>query len=335
MKYSKLLFFNILAVMFVAALLVEPALAQRHPFAVGGSEAAGAPSGLAGLLLTWQAKFHAALQAAARGLKDDPAAIATLLGSSFAYGVFHAAGPGHGKAVLTSYMVANETALRRGLALAGFAALLQGIVAICLVGVAAQLFRATAGQMNDAARLIELASYAAITALGARLALIKGRALRAALRTPTPAGRFACESIDDPADGHGHVHGPDCGHFHAPEPASLIASTFSWRDALATVVAAGLRPCSGAILVLVFTLSQNMFAAGVAAVLAMSAGTALSTGALASLAVHAKSAAMRWSGPESRRAQLIGRGAEFAAALLVLLLGGVLLAGYGLSRGGA
>lgn len=317
--------------MLLAALLVEPAFAQRHPFAVGGAEAAGATSGLAGLLLSWQAKFHAALQAAARGLKDDPAALATLLGSSFAYGVFHAAGPGHGKAVLTSYMVANETALRRGLALAGFAALLQGMVAICLVGVAALIFQATAGQLNDAAQSIELASYAAIAALGARLALIKGRALRAALQKPTPPGRFACESIDDPA----HVHGPACGHFHAPEPATLIAPAFRWRDALATVVAAGLRPCSGAILVLVFTMSQKMFAAGVAAVLAMSAGTALTTGALASLAVYAKSAAMRWSGPESRRAQLIGRGAEFAAALLVFLLGGVLLAGYGLSRGGA
>jgi ABC-type nickel/cobalt efflux system permease component RcnA len=85
-------------------------------------------------------------------------------------------------------------------------------------------------------------------------------------------------------------------------------------------------------LVLVFTLSQNMFAAGIGAVLAMSAGTALTTSALASLAVYAKGTAMRWSGSESRRALLIGRGVEFVAALLVMLLGGALLAGYGLSR---
>ncbi len=300
---------------------------------MGGSEAAGVTGGVAGLILSWQSKFHAALQAAARSLKDDPAALATLLFSSFAYGVFHAAGPGHGKAVLTSYMVASETALRRGLALAGLAALLQGMVAICLVGVAALLFRATAGQMNDAARWIELASYAAIAALGARLTISKGRAFLAALQAPvsTSSSRFACEAIDDPS----HVHGPDCGHFLPPDPATLGAPAFRWRDALATVVAAGLRPCSGAILVLVFTLSQNMFAAGVAAVFAMSAGTALTTGALASLAVYAKSAAMRWSGPESRRALLIARSAEFVAALLVMLLGGALLAGYGLSRGGA
>lgn len=333
MNRHNVLILNALILGLLLAQLVEPAFAQRHPFSVGGSEAAGTTGGVAGLILSWQAKFHVALQAAARSLKHDPSALTTLLLSSFAYGVFHAAGPGHGKAVLTSYMVASETALRRGLALAGLAALLQGMVAICLVGTAALVFRATAGQMNDAARLIELVSFAAIAALGARLAIAKGRAFFAALRTPalTPASRFACEAIDDPS----HVHGPDCGHFLPPDPTTLTAPAFRWRDALATVVAAGLRPCSGAILVLVFTLSQNMFAAGVAAVLAMSAGTALTTGALASIAVYAKGVAMRWSGPESRRALLIGRGAEFAAALLVLLLGGALLAGYGLSRGGA
>jgi len=234
-----------------AAALIEPALAQqRHPFSVGGAEAAGAAGGLAGLILSWQAKFHTALQAAARGLKDDPAAFTLLLSSSLAYGVFHAAGPGHGKAVLTSYMIASETALRRGLLLAGLAALLQGLVAIVLVGAAAILFKATAGQMNDAARLIELASYAAITALGARLAFTKGRAFYAALQAPTApaASRFACEAIDDPA----HVHGPDCGHAHAPDPTTLTGPSFRWRDAVATVIAAGLRPCWGAFLVLFF-----------------------------------------------------------------------------------
>ena len=325
------LFFSALAGLVFALALVEPSLAQpRHPFSVGGADAATATGGLAGLILSWQSKFHAALQTASRGLKDDPTAFMILLSSSFAYGVFHAAGPGHGKAVLTSYMIASETALRRGLVLAVLAALLQGAVAIVFVGVAALVFRATAGEMNDAARLIELASYVAIAALGARLTYTKGRAFMNALQTSaaTPVTRFSCEAIDDPA----HVHGPDCGHSHAPDPAALTGAGFRWRDAIATVIAAGLRPCSGAILVLVFTLSQNMFAAGIGAVLAMSAGTALTTSALASLAVYAKGAAMRWSGSESRRALLIGRGVEFVAALLVMLLGGALLAGYGLSR---
>lgn len=318
----------------ILALALEPALAQRHPFAVGGQEAAGAASGIAGLILAWQSKFHAELQAGARALKTDPAAFHVLVAASFSYGAFHAAGPGHGKAVLTSYMVANEIQLRRGLLLAALAALLQGIVAIALVGVAALFFNATAKEMSDAAQAIEMASYAAIAALGARLAFVRGRALLAALQAPAPglaaagADRFVCEAIENA----GHVHGQDCGHSHSIDPTALAGPTLRWGDALATVVAAGVRPCSGAILVLVFTLSQGMFAAGVGAVLAMSAGTAVTTGALAAVAVYAKDVALKVSGRGAARTAVLARAAEFLAALLVLMLGLALLAGGGVSR---
>ncbi|CAJ0891141.1 hypothetical protein AMST5_04109 [freshwater sediment metagenome] len=313
--------------------MLHPALAQRHPFAVGGQEAAGAATGLAGLILSWQNKFHVELQTAAHALKTSPHAFFALAGASFAYGVFHAAGPGHGKAVLASYMVANEVQLKRGLLLAALAALLQGLVAIALVAVAALVFSATAGQMTGAAQAIEVASYIAIALLGARLVWTKGRSLAAALRARAAgaSGRFVCEAIDDPT----HVHGPSCGHAHAPDPATLAGPGFQWRDALATVVAAGLRPCSGAILVLVFTLSQNMLAAGAGAVMAMSAGTAITTGAIAAVAVLAKDLALRLSGPGGRGPALFARGAEFLAALLVLGLGLALLLGFGLSLGAA
>jgi nickel/cobalt exporter len=315
----------------LALVIVEPALAQRHPFAVGGQEAAGAAGGLAGLILAWQNKFHTELQAAARALGADPKAFYVLATASFAYGAFHAAGPGHGKAVLTSYMLANEVQLKRGLLLAALAALLQGLVAIAIVASAALLFNATAGQMASAAHATEIASYLAIAALGARLVWVKGRGLYAALKEPSvegaPGGRFICEEINDPA----HIHGPDCGHAHAPDPSTLSGPKFRWGDALATVVAAGLRPCSGAILVLVFTLSQGMFAAGAGAVLAMSAGTALTTGALAAIAVYAKGVALRISGAGARRGAILARAAELAAAILVLCLGLALLAGLGLS----
>lgn len=308
--------------------LLEPALAQaRHPFAVGGQEGASAATGLGGVILAWQNKFHAALQTAARGLKDDPRAFLALGAASFAYGVFHAAGPGHGKAVLASYMLANETALRRGLLLAGLAALLQGLVAIAIVGVLAIIFNATAARMTDAARLVELASYAAIAVLGARLLWVKGRAFLEAWKTPVviaSPGGFICEAIDP-----NHVHDATCNHFQAPDPATLSGPTFRWGSAIATVVAAGFRPCSGAILVLVFTLSQGAFAAGVAAVLLMSLGAAITTGALAVAAVYAKGAAMRLGRADSRRAALIGRAIEALAAAVVLALGVFLLVNTG------
>jgi ABC-type nickel/cobalt efflux system permease component RcnA len=304
----------------------------RNPFAIAGGEAAGAATGLAGTILAWQNKFHIELQTAAKALKTSGSAFWTLAGASFAYGVFHAAGPGHGKAVLASYMIASETALRRGMVLAALAALLQGCVAIALVGAAAALLGATATQMRSAANTIELASYGAIALLGAGLVWKKGWAFFAALRAPpeivASRGGFYCEAVDDPS----HVHSASCGHLHAVDPTTLERD-FSWSGALGAVIAAGLRPCSGAILILVFTLAQGMFWAGSIAVLLMSAGTAITTGLLAACAVFARQTARRWSGPARRWTSLAGLGAELLAAALVMGLGLALLVGARIHAG--
>lgn len=346
-------------------LLRDPALAQAHnPFGVGISEGGGSASGLTGWLLAEQATFERQLSTAVRAARSGGVALAWLIGLSFTYGVFHAAGPGHGKAVMASYLFANERALKRGMILSLLAACLQGLVAIVLVGILAMLLHATAQRMKDAASLVESLSYAGIAVLGAWLVWQKGRRFVVALLAPPPASftlPFApalasaattpslapaspsphlayalaadCGCAPVPgfmADG---VHGPDCGHWHAPDPATL-GEGFSWREAILTVIAAGSRPCSGAILVLVFALAQGLFAMGIAAVVAMSLGTAVTTGALAALAVLAKGLTMRMTRPGSRRGTLVVRGLETAAAAVVLAAGLSLFFGF-VSLGGA
>jgi len=189
------------------------------------------------------------------------------------------------------------------------------------------------------------ASYLGVAAIGAWLVWRKGLALaragrgywtrRAALAqgalyagapwrpAPALAGFGGFRAGEDSTD-------ETCGHAHAPDPRSL-GEGFSWRTALATVAAAGARPCSGALLILVFSLAQGLFAAGIAAVLAMSLGTALTTGALACLAVFAKGLAVRFAAGEDSRAALVARLFEFAAALAVLTFG---LALFFAARGG-
>lgn len=326
----------------------------RNPFNVGISEGGGRASGIMGWIMAQQVAFERLLSGAVRAIKTDSSALWTLLGISFAYGVFHAAGPGHGKAVVASYMLANERALRRGIAISFFAAVLQGLVAIAIVGILALILNATSQQMRQTANLVELASYAGIALLGAWLVWRKGAALFAALgakRVAEPASaqdvhihdhnhhdhahHAAHDHAHDPVHGnapHGHpehVHDEHCGHFHAPDPKTL-GEGFSWGTALLTVVAAGSRPCSGAILVLVFALAQGIFAAGVAAAFAMSLGTALTTGALAALAVLAKTLAIRFTNPDSQRSVTIVRLFEFGAACLVLLIGVTLFFGASL-----
>jgi nickel/cobalt exporter len=312
---------------------VEAHAQARNPFNVGISEGGGQASGIAGWILAKQIAFERMMSASVRAVRTSATALWTLVGISFAYGVFHAAGPGHGKAVVASYMLANERALRRGLAISFLAALLQGLVAIAIVGGLAWLLHATAQHMKESAQLVEIASFAGIAVLGAWLTWRKGRTFVEVWRTPPklraqkpmPASRFACEAC---ADDEVHEHGPDCGHFHMPDPRQLTDRTFSWRDAALTVLAAGVRPCSGAILILVFSLAQGLFYAGVLATFAMALGTAITTGALAALAVLAKEIALRLTREESPRRILALRGLELLAAVAVLTFGVLLLLGY-------
>jgi nickel/cobalt transporter (NicO) family protein len=324
------------------------ALAQlsQRPFAVAGGEGGGgAEGGLTGWLMAEQSWLTHLIAAKVHALHGQSSAAWGLIGLGLAYGVVHAAGPGHGKAVLASYMLANETSLKRGAVMALMAAMLQALIAIALVGAAGFLFSATASEMNHAADWIALASYCSVAAIGAWLVWRKGGALIAALNRHVDRRRglasapaylgaawgkpaFSLSAAAYRAGSPGEAGGPGeaCGHLHAPDAAQLNGP-FSWRDAAGTVIAAGARPCSGAILVLVFAMSQGLFAAGVAAAFAMALGTAVTTAALAWIAVFAKSTAMKLAEGENSRLALVAKGFEFAAALAVLVFGVALLVG--------
>jgi len=156
---------------------IEAALAQAGPFGVPRGPATPPPAdGILGWVFAQQAAFYREMSQVIRAAKSDGSAVWTLLGLSFLYGIFHAAGPGHGKAVISSYLVANEETWRRGVVLSFASALLQAFVAVAIVGVAAALLNATARQMCDAERVIEMASYALIALLGARLVWVKAEA---------------------------------------------------------------------------------------------------------------------------------------------------------------
>src|SRR5207253_5673793 len=131
-----------------------------------------------------------------------------------------------------------------------------------------------------------------------------------------------------PAHGEpGHVHDEHCGHSHGPTPDQL-AGPGGWKRGLTAIVAVGLRPCSGAILVLVFALAQGIFWAGVAATLVMGLGTAITVAAIATITVSATAFAARLAATRTGYGSLALRGIEVAAAAVVLCFGLALLAGY-------
>jgi nickel/cobalt exporter len=324
-----------------AVVVLAPDALAQNPFGVPRPATPPPAEGFGGWLIAKQAEFYRMLSGTIRAAKTDGSAVWLLMAISFAYGVFHAAGPGHGKAVISSYLVANEETWKRGITLSFASALLQALVAVALVGIAAALLGATAGTMNRAVWWIEIVSYALIAAMGARLLWVKGRAfLRewAAMRAPRSVGAAATaahghhhhhghDHHHDHAHHHAHEHDDHSGHSHGPTPDQL-AGPGGWTRGLTAIVAVGLRPCSGAILVLVFALAQGIFWAGVAATFVMGLGTAITVAVIATLTVTATAFAARLAATRTGYGSLALRGIEVAAAALVLCFGVALLAGY-------
>ena len=123
------------------------------------------------------------------------------------------------------------------------------------------------------------------------------------------------------------MHDDHCGHSHGPTPDEL-AGPGGWKRGLVAIFAVGLRPCSGAILVLVFALAQGIFWAGIAATFVMGLGTAITVAAIATLTVSATTLAARIAATRTGYGSLALRGVEVGAAAVVLLFGVALLAGY-------
>ena len=297
--------------------------AGKSPFGLGLSEGGQSSGGLAGLFIEIQTRFSQSMSAAVLIIKSDPMAIITVGGLGFAYGVFHAAGPGHGKAIISTYAFSNDVSLRRATGMALAAAVVQGVVAIALVVGLSIILRATASTVRDTASVIEILSFAGIALIGLALLWQKSGKLQQTLRLRTGDYHDHHHHHDHQDHHHDHRHhGHDtaCDHVHAP----LVQGNASWRIIIGTVLAAGIRPCSGSILVLVLALSQGLFGAGLLAVAAISLGTGLTTSAIAAFSLVMRSAARHFATKltaSSYWVNVVIAGLETLASAFILALG--------------
>jgi ABC-type nickel/cobalt efflux system permease component RcnA/ABC-type uncharacterized transport system substrate-binding protein len=243
----------------------------------------GQQTGFLGWVNQQQKAFYRAMTDAMAQMRADGSAFWILGGLSFLYGLFHAAGPGHGKVVITSYIVANENELRQGILLSFASAFMQALVAIGFVSLAAGLLRLTSFAMSDAAHWMAVGSYALVMLLGVwliwRKLFSKGHHHGHEHKHHGHDGHHHEHHHD-----HDHVHDEHCGCNHAPEPEQF--KNRNWREQIGLVVSVGLRPCSGALVVLAFAFSQNLVWAGIVSTLLMGLGTAIAISALASIAVY-------------------------------------------------
>ncbi len=275
-------------------------------------------------LARWAAEGQRAFQnAMAGGLRaikgGQPGALATLMGLCFAYGFFHAVGPGHGKILIGGYGLGRRVPVRRLAGLAVASSLAQAATAVGLVYAGVLVFDWSRERMTRIAdHALEPLSYAAIGAIGLYLLLRGGRRLARAIR-PAPGA----------AGAHGHHNGQrdhaceSCGHAHGPSP-EQAAEIRSWRDAALLIGGIAIRPCTGALFLLILTWRMDIVAAGIAGAFAMGLGTASVTVAVALASVSMREGALvALSGGRALRVGLPVL--EVAAGALVALVAGQLL----------
>ncbi|WP_439139660.1 nickel/cobalt transporter [Roseicyclus sp.] len=251
----------------------------------------GADRALTQWALSGQREAQDAMAGGLRALRaGEGAALAGFLLVCFSYGFFHAAGPGHGKLLIGGYGAARAVGVVRLSSVALVASLAQGLSAILLVGAGVWIWQLGRARMTDLAdRLLAPLSFGAIALIGLWLVWRGLRSLRLAARHDLHDHKHG----HDHGHGHGHGHGHDhdhahdhpadcahCGHAHLPDPAQIAAAT-GWRDMAVLIGAIAIRPCTGALFILILTAQMGIFAIGVAGTLAMALGTAAVTIAVA------------------------------------------------------
>jgi ABC-type nickel/cobalt efflux system permease component RcnA len=318
--------------------------------------AAPEPVGPLGRAWAWietqRAQLNRTMAAAVRSLKTEPlgAALLSLIGICFAYGVLHAAGPGHGKGVISAYALANNETLKRGVLLSFMAALFQAFTAISVFLVLSLMLGARKGDFDRTEAWLETLSWALVAGIGAwllytRVVPLLGLGHRAD-DAQAAHGRAHGHPPAEHARAHGHHHGPvhlhaldhhhhghahhhhhahdaacaDCGHMHMPTP-EQVQGQWSWRKAFGIAAAVGVRPCTGALILLAFCAANGLLWAGVLGTLAMSLGTAITISVLAVLAVGARDWARVLAGGDSPWGARVATAAGILGSALVLVMG--------------
>ncbi|WP_250658103.1 nickel/cobalt transporter [Alkalimarinus coralli] len=250
--------------------------------------------------IEYQKSLHGMLASHISAVSEDVIEYGgALVALSFCYGVFHAVGPGHGKAVIVTYLGTNKESFRKGILISFAAAILQSVIAITLVSGLARILQFKLAEVHNYGNGMALVSFILVIMLGVMLVV---GAIRRMLKLHRSSGQKTYHSHqqhahsqayehdhdhhhDHSAHSHTHEHSSGCGcsHTHVPEQNESTLQT------LAVILSMGFRPCSGAIVVLIYAHLVGVYSYGVIATLMMGIGTGLSVSLLAIATLYARS----------------------------------------------
>jgi len=310
--------------------------------------------------IQWQRDINAEMSDLLYYVQSNPVrGGAYLAGLSFLYGMLHSLGPGHGKVIVTTYLATHPTKVKASLMLTVISAFFQALVAIILVSVLLWGFDASMRVVNQQATFVISLSFALVVILGL---LICYKAIKRIYRVIRPAklkevtlkplvtpstntekpltmkpvtgsaSRFSINQNND------HVHSATCGcgHQHVAD-ADAINQASTWREYISIVASIGMRPCTGAIMVLLFANVVGLYWMGVISAIVMAVGTALSTSSIALMTLTGKHLVKRYltvaNKTESEGWKLASVFLQFFGGILLVLIGLLLMNGqdYGIS----
>ena len=238
-------------------------------------------------------------------IKDQESSGALFWGllTAFLYGLLHTLGPGHGKAVVVSYFVGEKGSLWRGVRMGGQIALCHVLSAIVVVLVTDFAVRQATGKAPSDYRMVKLVSYASIAVIGLWM-LVK------AIRSARQSSGHAHHHHEH------HEHHEGCGCEHLAQPVKGVSGFLA--------LAVGAVPCTGALLVLLFGLANDLLLPAIIMVVSISLGMAIALSGIGIVAILGRRFVDRKAGDDVRRQHRLANGLRIASAAIVLLIGCVL-----------
>jgi len=241
--------------------------------------------------IVWQGRLNAEIESAAARLRTgaSPALWWTLVLMSFGYGILHALGPGHGKFMVGAYIGSRQARLKHALLLSTWTATVQALSAIGIVFGTVAFSAHGMMQVLSRAAALETVGYGLLMLSGAwTLWTTLTRRGCCTTRLPVHFPRVA----DDRPTNNAITSARYLGMAVQTRSRNLaLPANVSWQVWANTFpkvshigalgLAAGIRPCVGAIFVLIATIATGVPKVGVAATVAMSAGVAVTVSAVA------------------------------------------------------
>jgi ABC-type nickel/cobalt efflux system permease component RcnA len=258
-------------------------------------------------LLTFQREANRMIAEHMRTIRDGETSAPLLIGLllAFAYGVVHALGPGHGKVVVVSYFLSRDAQIVRGFLMGLQIAVFHVLSAAVVVALADLVLRQAFGGAPGEVAGVRLASYGLIALIGCSMlvqAVQRSRLRRAGI------------TVVDECCGHGHAHR------HGRSGTGPGAGERARQGGLSLGV--GLVPCTGAVLILLYAMANDILFAGVVLVVAIAAGMAITMGALGVLSIVACNAVAARVDAGTHGPGRVAIAMDYAGALAITALGG-------------